>query len=249
MKKTFTLTLALVLALSLLVACGGGNSNPPTTTPPPAAEQPAEDPGQTEEPGQAEEQPQAEPNAPDSQGTVTGGGRAVDSLISWMINGVFSFDYELVAEAEGTTTTISGSVAVQGETYSMSTITTVQGQTINALVIGRDGATYMVDHVNKFIIKSASTPAPIGFGATDNSGIVLVDSGVGEVNGRTLPYEEYGAPGTATSRFYLDGDQVYAIESGDGDAHVVMIITNPTQTVPAGAFDLPTGYTEVTSPQ
>jgi hypothetical protein len=69
---------------------------------------------------------------------------------------------------------------------------------------------------------------------------------VGEINGQTLPYEEYAENCTgAVVRYYLDGGQVYGIETNDEGYKTVMIITNPSNSVPAGAFDLPEGYTEM----
>jgi hypothetical protein len=43
----------------------------------------------------------------------------------------------------------------------------------------------------------------------------------------------------------MDGGEVYGIETEAEGYTTMMIITNAKSSVPAGAFDLPEGYTEI----
>jgi hypothetical protein len=231
MKKLLTITLALVLALSL-AACGASNNGGGATTSPannstttPASNTPAQTPETT---------------------TPTGGGQAMDSLIGWMMGGTFSYDFTQTSEGPDGKTESSGSMAMDGENYAVTTEMTVEGQTVKSRVIIKDGTTYIVDDANKFIMKAPGGMNPTAGMLTDYSGIAQTGSGTGEIGGKTLPYEEYAESETgAAVRYYLDGGQVYGIESEYEGYKTVMIITNPSNKVPAGAFELPTGYTEV----
>jgi outer membrane lipoprotein-sorting protein len=222
MKKLITLALALTLTLALS-ACGGssapsssGGNTAPATTP-------------------AEPKPEA----------AAPSGQALDSLIKWMQNGTFSYDFVMTSEGGGEKTESSGSMAMEGNNIAITTTMKVEGQTVNSRVIIKDNVTYIVDDVNKFIMKMPGGGLDITGGLiTDYSDIALINSGTGEINGKTLPYEEYESAG-ATIKYYLDGGQVYGFESESEGYKTVMIITNPSNKAPADAFELPGGYTEM----
>jgi hypothetical protein len=123
---------------------------------------------------------------------------------------------------------------------------TVEGQNVKSRIIIKDGVTYIIDDANKFIMQAAGDMNPTVGLMTDYSGIAKTGDGTGEINGRSLPYEEYTDGGTgAMVRYYLDGGQVYAIETEYEGYKTVMVITNPKNSVPPDAFDLPEGYAQM----
>jgi hypothetical protein len=234
MKKTLvlTLTLALTLALSLLTACGGSNNSPATSG----------------SGGSGTDDPPTSQGNDATTSAVSSGGEATASLIAWMMDGTFSYDYTMTSEGSEGKTEGKGSMAVDGDKMGMATEMTVEGQNVKSRIIVKDGVTYIVDDVNKYIMKAQGGMNPTEGMMTDYSGIVKTGEGTGEINGKTLPYEEYAESDTgAIVRYYLDGGQVYGIESEYEGYKTVMIITNPSNSVPAGAFDLPEGYTDMES--
>jgi hypothetical protein len=230
MKKTLNIFLALVMVLTLalsLAACGSTDdtSNDNAGTSPQAGSD------ATAATGSASQEP-------------ADGGQAMTSLIQWMIDGTFSYDFTMTAEGPEGKTESTGSMAMDGKNMAVTTEMTVEGQQVKSRIIVKDDVTYIVDDANKLIMK-----APGGMNATagmitDYSGIAPVGSGTGEIGGKTLPYEEYSQEG-AMVRYYMDGGQVYGIESEYEGYRSVMIITNPSKTIPSGAFDLPEGYAQM----
>jgi hypothetical protein len=232
MRKIIILALVFVLALSFSACSGGNDSEPPPAT----------------SGGNAQTTPPANESA-ESPGNNSGtGGQAMDSLIAWMMDGKFSYDYTMTSEGPEGKTEGSGSMAIDGENMAVATEMTVEGQAVKSRVIVKDDITYIVDDVNKYIMKAQGGMNPTEGMMTDYSGIAKTSDGTGEINGKTLPYEEYAESDTgAIVRYYLDGGQVYGIETNDEGYKTVMIITNPSNSVPMGAFDLPEGYTEMES--
>ncbi len=76
----------------------------------------------------------------------------------------------------------------------------------------------------------------------------LQPSGFGSavVAGMTLPYVEYiRTENGAIERWYLAGGELFAIETVQGKWHTVNVVTEVTETVPDGIFEVPAGYAEV----
>ncbi|MDR3365085.1 MAG: hypothetical protein LBS91_09130 [Clostridiales Family XIII bacterium] len=238
MKKILMvgLALALVFALAACGGGGGGDTDAPIAPPAGASDAPAET-------GSAPEGP-AQDTAP-APAESAAGGQAMDSLIGWMAGGTFSYDFELTSEGGGQMVTATGSMAADGGNIAVKQSATVEGQQTESRVIIKDGATYVIDDTSKLVIKMANAGAEITSGMmTDYSGITKVGEGTGEVGGKTLPYEEYTAEG-ASVRYYMDGGQVSAIVSEYEGYKSTMLVSNPKNSVPAGAFDIPEGYTEM----
>jgi hypothetical protein len=248
MRKLIPFVLVTILAFTL-AACsdsgdnGGNSSDMPVQTDNTPQSAP-------DAPVQTDNTPQAAPDAPTPTESTAqepaDGGQAMDSLIQWMIGGTFSYDFTQTSEGPEGKTESKGSMAMDGKNMAITTEMTVEGQQVKSRVIIKDGVTYIVDDANKFIMKvSGDMNATEGM-MTDYSGIALIGSGTGEIDGKTLPYEEYAESEMgATVRYYLDGGQVYGIESEYEGYKTVMIITNTSKIVPPGAFDLPEGYTEM----
>ena len=169
----------------------------------------------------------------------------MESLIDWMRGGTFSYDFTLTSEYEGQRTEGSGSMAMNGGNMAMTMEQTVEGATTKSRILILEGVTYIIDDASKLIMKvGVAGPEFTGGVPTDYGDIKLAGAGESEVNGRTLPYEEYTAEGVNV-KYYMDGGAVYAIESEYEGAYSLMIITNASNTAPAGAFELPEGYMEM----
>jgi hypothetical protein len=170
----------------------------------------------------------------------------MDSLIKWMMDGTFSYDFSMTSEGNGEKSESSGSMATDGNNLAMTSEMTVEGQAVKSRIIIKDGTTYIIDDASKLIMTAQGGMNPTEGMMTDYSGIAKTGEGTGEIDGKTLPYEEYTESETgATVRYYIDGGQVYGIESAYEGYKTVMIITNAKNSVPSGAFDLPEGYTQM----
>lgn len=234
MKKILACIFAFALMLSL-AACGAKE----------AVQDAVRDVlDETSAPAGSSEPAASTPAAPSSE-AAPAGGAAMESLIDWMRGGTFSYDFTLTSEYEGQRTEGSGSMAMDGGNMAMAMEQTVEGATTQSRILILEGETYIIDDASKLIMKmGAASPEFTGGVPTDYGDIELVGTGEGEVNGRTLPYEEYTAEGVSV-KYYMDGGAVYAIESNYEGAYSLMIITNASGTVPAGAFDMPEGYMEM----
>jgi hypothetical protein len=267
MKKLMAIALALMLMLAL-AACGGESapnlpldnlpsSNTPSS-PSNAPSSPSNSPSSPSDSAPSDTSPDDtspdgispndDPSDPDTPPTDSDpdapDGAAMASLIKWMIDGTFSYDYTLAMEGPEGSFTGSGSMAVSGENLMVRQEMTVAGVLAKTRIIQKDGKAYMVDDVNKFIMELPAEADMTEGMVTDYTGIELVSTGTGEIGGRTLPYEEYreGESG-ATVKYFLDGGDVYGIISEYEGYKTTMIITNQSGSVPAGVFDLPAGYT------
>ncbi|MDR0293678.1 MAG: hypothetical protein LBH95_05945 [Oscillospiraceae bacterium] len=243
MKKTICILFALILTLTL-AACGGdGGGIRYTTTPSdnsgggtyndtPSAQAPAgNEPSET---------------AP-SQSSGDGGipeGAVMASLIKWMKDGTYSFDYTMTAEGLGETMSGSGSMAADGDKTAMSQEMTVDGQRIRSRTIRHGDKMYVIDDENKTIMEMSGMDAMEGM-IEDYSGMALTGTGTGEINGKTLPYEEYTLDALgATTKYFLDGGEVYGMVTEVDGMKTTMILSNVKDKPSAGAFDLPSGYTD-----
>ena len=169
---------------------------------------------------------------------------AMDSLIDWMKDGTFSYDFEMNSEYEGEIINAIGSLAIDGENYAMSSETTIEGVATQSRIIIVDGVTNIIDDTSKMIIKTSGGGMDMTKMPTEYEGMELINSGEGTVNGKNLPYEEYMVEGVAM-KIYMENGTVYAIESEYEGSYTLMIISNAKNTVPGGVFDLPEGYQEM----
>ena len=166
---------------------------------------------------------------------------ASSTLINWMKSGTYYMKYTTEMEYQGQKTKMKGSMAVQGDNMAMNAETTSGGYAVKSRVISLGDATYVIDDNSKTMMKTAKNKSVASKGTADFSKIEKIGSGKGTINGRTLPYEEYKS-GNYTIKYYMDGKNVYAIESKGEGTRSVMIIEEASKTVPSGSFDLPKGY-------
>ncbi|MDR1736481.1 MAG: hypothetical protein LBR85_06405 [Oscillospiraceae bacterium] len=239
MKKLIVVALALVLTVSLAACGGNGASAPPvssrTSNPPP--------PSDTQNPNPA---PPTQSAATQPSGGEVPGGQSVDSLIDWMTDGTYSYDFKMISEGSDGKFEGSGSMAADGGNMAQTTEMTVEGQSVKSSVIIKDGVTYIIDDASKMIMTMPGGANPNEGMVTDYSGITLVGSGTGEIDGKTLPYEEYAEDVSGASvKFYIENGEIYGIESEAEGMKTVMTLTNQSDSVPSGAFDLPSGYTTI----
>lgn len=165
-----------------------------------------------------------------------------DTLIDWMIGGTYYMKYTLDMEADGGLMTMKGVMAVQDDNISSTSEMIVAGQTVKSRMLALGKTTYIIDDSLKMIMKSPISFSDLNQGTANYSKMKKTGSGTGTVKGKTLPYEEYQSDGV-TSKFYIDGNKVYAIESTGKGTKTLLIIEEQSKTVPRGSFDLPNGYT------
>jgi hypothetical protein len=250
MKKRLAFALAFAMMLTL-AACGSTETpaaNTDNNAPAPSVATAEAEP-ETAEPDTAEPPEVTEPDTaaePDTTAQTPGiEGDAMASLISWMKSGTYSYDFTMTSESADGTITATGSIAVDGGKVSMTQETTYDGQTITSRTILKDDKTYIIDDASKMIIiMSGISEEMTGEIMTDYTGITKTGEGEGEIDGKTLPYEDYTVEGYVV-RYFLDGGEVYGMETEAEGFKTEMIITNAKSSVPADAFDLPEGYMEM----
>lgn len=229
MKRLIALFVSLLMLA--LVGCGGNDDAPTAASQAEVAEVEA-----------AASTADSSALPPSQAEGETAPGAAMESLIDWMMGGTFSYDFALTSEYEGQTTESTGSVAMDGNNYAIVSETMVEGVAVKSRIVVLDDVTYIIDDASRLVMEMANTgPEMTGGMPTDYEDMASTGSGQGEVNGRTLPYEEYTVDGVNV-KYYMDGGMVYAIESVYEGAYTLMIISNARNTVPAGAFDIPDDY-------
>jgi len=244
--KAIALLLALVLTLSL-AACGSKGNAPSsgdknTATPVSKGGNDATPPASQ---GNNDATPPASQGGNDAPSSGSNGGtdQTTAPLIGWMKDGTFSYDYTMSIEGPGLKAEGSGSMATDGDKVATVQEMTMLGQQVRTRIIVRDGRMYRIDDENKWIMEFAVGESTTDGMVTDYTGIVSVGTGTGEINGRTLPYEEYVVGETGIPiRYYLDNGQVYGIVTDFEGYKTVMIILNQSNRVPADVFELPAGY-------
>jgi hypothetical protein len=228
MKKLTALILAAVLPLAL-AACGSGS-------------------GGGSGGGGSSRRPSSSSSQNDS--TQPGGsasGEAMNSLAKWMIDGSYSYDFRMYTEGpEGRYEGI-GSAAMDGDKIATRQEMIIDGQKMKSWVIVKGGVSYILYEDSKSYMTIPAEDAMDDGLVEDYSGIVKTGEGTGEIDGRRLPYEEYFEGSGVTMRYYLDGGDVYGIVTEAEGYKTTMILSNISSKAPAGAFDIPAGYTDMGS--
>ncbi|MDR1834726.1 MAG: hypothetical protein LBQ96_02875, partial [Fusobacteriaceae bacterium] len=157
-----------------------------------------------------------------------------------IMKGPGSFDFSAQVSGAGVNMAMKGSIAIEGKNVAV----TMDLGGMKMKVLSKDGASYMITDAQKMMMKMpAGQDATQGL-QTDFSDLKKTGEGKGEVNGKTLPYEEYEMQGKK-AKFYVSDGKVYAIESAEQGAKSLMIIENLKAGVPKGTFDFPAGYQKV----
>ncbi len=167
-----------------------------------------------------------------------------DTLIQWMQGGIYYFSYTAEMEYDGEQMTSKGSMVSDGNNMAATTEMTVEGQLVKSRVVAVDGVTWIIDDINKFVMKSPVNMNEVNKEMADFSKIEYIGKGNGTIKGKKLSYEEYEAEGFIV-KFYIDNGKVYAIESVGEGAKSLMTIESSSKTIPAGSFEIPSNYTQM----
>jgi len=162
--------------------------------------------------------------------------------IELMKSGKYLIHYKVTNSMAGESMTAEITTAVDGETIAATMV--AEGAKTRSLI--KDGAAYLIDDENKTYMKmdlGSDMPLNESEMFENTADLAYVGSGTDKVDGRSLPYEEYGVEGE-TLRFYMDGKTLYAITSKTGADLVEMVILEFTDKIPDGMMDLPEGYEE-----
>jgi len=182
----------------------------------------------------------------------------VRAFHEWLNGDMFSLRYTIIFDNMFQNTTEStGSLAVSGNNIAMSFSSGDEvGPFSNDMrTIIRDGVVYLIDDMDMTITQLPYTEDDFSsssiFMMADYNEIRHVRSGVGEVHGRTLPFEEYTYiqnDRTGMMRYFIYNNEVYAFAyTFDFDDYVffTVIFTYMSDNVEEYIFELPTSYTEI----
>ncbi|MCL1864949.1 MAG: DUF4412 domain-containing protein [Spirochaetes bacterium] len=122
------------------------------------------------------------------------------------------------------------------------TIMKVIGQ--NTRMVSKDKKMYMINDSAKTV-----TVIPVQTGSSEDpiktDGMKLTGSGTAKFNGKDLPYEEYSDGKGNKVQYFLDGSKLAGIRNIINSKTVDIVILVLDQDVPAGVFDIPSGYKQV----
>lgn len=232
MKKIIAIVLIAVLVFALS-ACGGNDK--PTAE----AVHPTQEVTASEVPDAVED---------DSSGSKGANSLGGDNLLKWMTDKKYSYDFEMTSDVGGQTAKSAGHIIADGDDYVIKTTTEAEGVKVTSTVIVKNGETYVINDDAKTVIKMSVPIADLpGDQMTDYSNVVSsssTSSGTEDFNGKSLPYEEYKID-TGSVKYFFDGGQVCGFVSEYDGYKTVMVISNATNKIPADAFDVPAGYTEI----
>jgi len=173
-------------------------------------------------------------------------------LIDWMDTGTFGFDFRVITTIDGSVMEEkTGSMAVKDNMVYIS-LNDTDGNRDNITSIIKNGIVYDVNDRFETVsampfIKEISTGGLV----INYGGIEFTNSGTGEIDGKTLPYDEYSKNDDTTVRFYIENGRIFGIESiawtPQCDVplpHItnILIIANASGNIPDKIFELPYGY-------
>jgi hypothetical protein len=206
--------------------------------------------GLTDADGDSADSPGTSDGADASGSTGTAGGlgagTALGSLIDWMKDGTYTYDFKTTTEGDGYTSETTGTMTADGSALAVKS--TANGETSRVII--QDDKLVIVMDSQKLAMTMGTGAEAAAMGVLDYSKIEYVGSGTGEVDGRTLPYEEYvvrddgGGLGDIPVKYYMDGGSVCAIESEAMGYKTVTTITNASNSVNRELFEIPADYTQ-----
>ena len=266
-KSLLILALALLLILSV-TACGSGNNgnanpsmqqsssentNPPTSTVAPSVQTTT-----TTDNKPADSSP-ATTVAASAQNTTTADSKPADSninevmgnLFDWTKSGVYYYEVETTSAFGDNVSHYYDIKAKDGDDFASVTIEKEEDGTIKRQIhsFKKGDKIIVINDLEKSYMEMPPELLALSGEVQDAFGeMELIGEGTGEINGKTLSYEEYDTNGI-TTRYFFDNDQVYGYTSelvfGTDKVETVSIITKQSNVVPADLFQIPAGYTEV----
>jgi len=234
--KLLAIALVSALALFLLTACGDKGEQPSGTS----GNTTGASANQTS--GSSGKQPESS-----SAGNDTAGKRLSAAYAGMMKGGKYYMKYSTEMEAEGEKVQTKAQMAYEGDNYASISEMNMGGMAIKSRTIKKGDAMYSINDAAKTVMKIAVPTSPEKGKPADFSGLNYLGDGKGTVNGKSLPYEEYGFEG-GTLRYYFDGKKLYAMESKMTEATMLMLVEEFSDKIPAGIFDIPTDYQTVGMP-
>ena len=248
-KRLLIPALALLLIFSLM-ACGGGNGN--TTPPLPGSNENSNSPSPGDPPPSdtAPEQntPSADNKPSDSSGSIS---EVVGNLFDWTKTGTYYYETETTSTYGDSVSHYNDIRVKDGDDYaSVSVEKDADGTVTRRIHTFKKGEKIVViNDLEKTYMEVPPELMALSEGVQDAfSEMTKISEGTGEINGKTLRYEEYDTGGIS-SKYFFDNGQVYGYTSeldfGDEKITTVSIITKQSNKVSAELFQIPAGYTEM----
>jgi len=165
-----------------------------------------------------------------------------------MKSGKYLMHYKTKMTVENNIVESEVTMATDGTSTSM--ITNAGGMD-NHIIVKGDTLYMLNDSAKTYIKMSIAGTGAVGTASNvksekiNTSGIVYTGKGKGELNGKTLDYEEYKTD-EGTIRYYFENNKLYAIvfKAADSKSEVVMEIIELTDKVTAEMFEIPSGYNQ-----
>ena len=179
MKKTL-LVLLLAFALIFSAACSGNhdnNTNPNNSV--------------ADNSDNSDNNTISDPNINNPGSNNTPDEIMQNPLIDWMMSGTFYFDFVMIADGLSADTETPGSIAMDGDNMAIKQEMTIDGMLVKSWIVSKDEKMYIISEDSKTIMEMSIDMSFTEGIVTDYTGILKTGEGIGEVNGRTLPYEEY----------------------------------------------------------
>ena len=174
------------------------------------------------------------------QPAVTG-----DNLVTWMHDGSYYMEYYFEMAEEGQMYITHGYVAfLDKDNFVHGTEVVLDGKEIKNRILIKDGLICVVDDVAKVFVCQPAEEGYYEMTVNDYSQMEFMASGKGQVQNKTLLYDEYQT-NDSTIRYYYENGQVYAMETIVADTMILLIIENASPNLPPGVLDIPAGYTEI----
>ena len=253
-KKLIVIALTLTLAFAL-AACGGNDPAPPPEDTPGATETPAtpEPPKTTEDP------PPGAPEDPTPPEPVWGPLTAEFLDLLAGRNYYIYIQYQYVTADSDSDIELGpypsdlgwamgqAEVARQDDMYAQIGYPPLVGD-VKTHSVFKDNKRYVIIHKDKRIVEHEypRVSADDSLDVFPVSLMSYIDSGVGSVNGVTMPYEDYAITGkTRIYRFYVNDDKVAhcgLIDDGEVNASA-MTFLEISPDIPSDMFEFPANYT------
>ena len=245
-NKPLITILALLLSLSLSACGGGGNNASGSASPQPPSSSESTDSSTTDEATPTQNTPTADNEPTDNNISETLG-----NLFDWTEAGTYYYEVETTSAHGDSISHYRDVHAKDGEDYASITVEKeADGSVMRQIhTFKKDGKIIIINDLEKTYAEMPPEFMALSEGIQDAFGDMnKVDEGTGEIDGKSLPYEEYDTNGI-TTKYFFDNGQVYGYTSelvfGDTKIVTVSIITKQSNRIPSELFQIPEGYTKI----
>jgi len=237
-KKKWWFALVSVLALTFaFTACGSDDPDP----------LPEDTPAVTEAPTEPEDPPPSEPEE-------TRWGPLAAEFLDLLATRNYHLKYHMTdasIDPDGDVTTkpdpFINECARQDDVYASAASDTWSEDELFAHMVHKDNKVYYINHamgvIQVYEPKEADASNDIE-DAFPVSHMEFIESGVGSVDGVSLPFEDYAITGLKTIiRIYIDGTEVaYSVGILEGEASMIKMNIEISQDIPSYMFEFPPDY-------